>query len=66
MMECPLAVNATAALSKASTDNAKTAAALTAVYQPLQSAPEQTIALVFPLRLPNRGHTYLQCCVFLI
>ena len=66
MMECPLAVNAEAALSKASTDNAKIAPVLTTASRPLQSALEQTSALVRPPRLPNRGHTYLQCCVFLI
>jgi hypothetical protein len=26
----------------------------------------ESSALTTPLRLPNRGHTYLRCCVFLI
>lgn len=65
IMECPLAVNATAALSKARTDNAKIVPVLTNVNRPLQ-ALEQKSALVRHPRLPNRGHTYLQGCVFLI
>jgi len=66
MMDCPLAVNATAVLSKAKPDNANSALALTNVSQPLVNSPEQTTAFARPLRLPNRGHTYLRCCVFLI
>ena len=66
VMECPLAVNATAALSKASADNGKIAPAVTTANRRLPGAPERTNALVRPPHLPNRGHTYLQCCVFLI
>ena len=66
MMDCPLAVNATAALSKAGPDNAKVGLPLTSVIEPLLGSLEQRPALIPPLRLPNRGHTYLRCCVFLI
>lgn len=66
MMDCPLAVNATAALSKAGPDTAKVSLALTNVSDPRLSNLEQRTALARPLRLPNRGHTYLHCCVFLI
>ena len=66
MMDCPLAVNATAALSKAGSDNAKVGLALTSANKPLLSSLEQRPGLIPPLRLPNRGHTYLRCCVFLI
>lgn len=31
-----------------------------------QNSQEQLSPLSPPLRLPNRGHTYLRCCVFLI
>jgi hypothetical protein len=27
---------------------------------------QETSSLSAPLRLPNRGHTYLHCCAFLI
>ncbi len=66
MMDCPLAVNATAALSKAGPDTAKVGLALTNVSEPLLNSLEQRTTLSRPLRLPNRGHTYLRCCVFLI
>ena len=66
MMDCPLAVDATAALSKATPDNAHSAPSLANEYRPETVAFEKTAALAPPLRLPNRGHTYLQCCVFLI
>lgn len=66
MMDCPLAVNTTAALSKTGTDNAYAQFALTSVNQPSLDSLEQTTALAPPPRLPNRGHTYLRCCVFLI
>ncbi|MBC8031385.1 MAG: hypothetical protein H7Z16_14845 [Pyrinomonadaceae bacterium] len=66
MMDCPLAVNATAALSRAGSDNANVGFALTNVNQPPVHSLEQITALAAPPRLPNRGHTYLRCCVFLI
>jgi len=66
MMDCPLAVNATAALSKAGADHSNPGLALTDVSQPPLDSLEQLTALVSPPRLPNRGHTYLRCCVFLI
>jgi hypothetical protein len=66
MIDCPLAVNATAALSKARTDLSAVALLSSSALSPHSNSPEQTSAFVRPLRLPNRGHTYLQCCVFLI
>lgn len=65
-MDCPLAVNATAALSKARPDKASTALPLTRASFHLPELQEQANALSPPLLLPNRGHTYLRCCVFLI
>jgi hypothetical protein len=67
MMDCPLAVNASAALSKARPDLSNLSLTPARVTDSLPNKPEQTVALSSsPLRLPNRGHTYLRCCVFLI
>lgn len=66
MDNCPLAVNATAAISKAKRDESRSAYALTSATAAFQNVVEQTLPLSPPPRLPNRGHTYLQCCVFLI
>ncbi|HEV7798268.1 MAG TPA: hypothetical protein VGO73_08940 [Pyrinomonadaceae bacterium] len=66
MMDCPLAVNASAALSKAKQDQSNSALLLTRANGPLPNPAKQATALSPPLRLPNRGHTYLHCCVFLI
>ena len=64
-MDCPMAVNASAALSKAQNDDTSVAL-LPAAGEILSHATEQLRPLAPPLRLPNRGHTYLRCCVFLI
>lgn len=66
MTDCPLAVNATAALSKARPDQATVAAPLTRPNFAPPPLQELTTAQSPPLVLPNRGHTYLRCCVFLI
>jgi hypothetical protein len=66
MLDCPLAVTATAALSKAGSDQASAALPDSNERTVLANSPEQTNAFARPLRLPNRGHTYLHCCVFLI
>lgn len=66
MRDCPLAVNATAALSKARPDESASAIVRARVVAPLNSVQEQLAALAPLSALPNRGHTYLRCCVFLI
>jgi hypothetical protein len=66
MMECPLAVNASAVLSKAGSDDSNIALPSGSEIASLSNLPKQTSALARPLRLPNRGHTYLRCCSFLI
>jgi hypothetical protein len=66
MMDCPLAVNARAALSKAKPDTSRTALPHTRASARLPLLREQATALSPPTLLPNRGHTYLRCCVFLI
>jgi hypothetical protein len=66
MMDCPLVVNATAVLSKAGADDSTIALRTSGESDPLTNLTEQTNVQGRPLRLPNRGHTYLRCCVFLI
>jgi len=66
MMDCPLAVNAMAVLSKATPDQSNVALPSRDELPSLSNPPEQTSAFARPLRLPNRGHTYLHCCSFLI
>ncbi len=66
MNACPLAVSRAAVASKTRVGDTSEPAA---VQQSLLSSDlmrEQTTPLSPPLRLPNRGHTYLRCCVFLI
>ncbi|MEA2203778.1 MAG: hypothetical protein QOE77_554 [Blastocatellia bacterium] len=62
---CPLMSTAVAAVSKPRANEATTTAvepvALTAFLNQQETASKST-----PLRLPNRGHTYLHCCAFLI
>lgn len=66
MMDCPLAVNATAALTEARPDQSQSALPWGSEIASLSNLLEQTSASARPLRLPNRGHTYLHCCSFLI
>lgn len=66
-MDCPMAITATAALSKVQQPD-DTSVVLTADSPRaiISNLTEQGRTLAPPLRLPNRGHTYLRCCVFLI
>ena len=66
--ECPLALSRAIAITKRSDNNKQSATpAVIAVTTPAIPVPaEQHAALSRPSRLPNRGHTYLRCCVFLI
>lgn len=66
MMDCPLAVIATAALSKAAPDQASVALPASSERTGFANSPERTSAFARTLRPPNRGHTYLHFCVFLI
>jgi hypothetical protein len=66
MMDCPLAVNAAAALAKAGSDQSNAASVSVSGRTFLSDSPAQASAFVRPLRLPNRGHTHLRLCVFLI
>jgi hypothetical protein len=66
MTDCPLAINATAALANPRTDQSKTIALTNSAINQNLEPLEHRGAFLHPLRLPNRGHTYLHCCVFLI
>lgn len=66
MDNCPLAVNATAALSKVTSDYSSSILAPARSNISLTNINEQILSLSPPSLLPNRGHTYLRCCVFLI
>lgn len=65
--ECPLALSRAVAIAKATGSNQSVDSVATAPSAPVVAdSPAQHIALSPLARLPNRGHTYLRCCVFLI
>jgi hypothetical protein len=66
MKECPLAVGRTALAAKMRDHEVAAAPVLARSILPPESGLERTSPLSAPARLPNRGHTYLRCCVFLI
>jgi len=66
MKDCPLVVNATAATSKNSSQLPDPARGPVTVLPFIETTSEQSdtfFVVPFP---PNRGPTYLRCCVFLI
>ena len=66
MSECPLMIGATAAVSKSSSNSPDL---LGAMHEPISlpvSEGELTQRQIVDPFLPNRGPTYLRCCVFLI
>ena len=66
MNSCPLAMGRTAVVAKPHYSDTSVNPALTRSFLPQLSFNEITVPLNVPLRLPNRGHTYLNCCSFLI
>lgn len=65
--ECPLALSRAVAITKRSDDKQSASPAVIAVTKwTVPITTEQHTALSRSSRLPNRGHTYLRCCVFLI
>lgn len=67
MRECPLALSRAVAVTKTSGGKQATAPiALPLKALHVESSTEQHASLTPVARLPNRGHTYLRCCVFLI
>lgn len=66
MKDCPFAVSKAAVVNKARNGEMSVAPALAHSILAPDNSPEQKGPLSAPARLPNRGHTYLRCCVFLI
>ena len=65
--DCPLALSRAVAVTK-SIDSKQVAVTFAPAPKALFVAPspERQTSLASKARLPNRGHTYLSCCVFLI
>jgi len=66
MNGCPLAMGRAAVVAKTRESDLNSAQALAPTVLPNLNSAERTSPLLSPLRVPNRGHTYLHCCVFLI
>ena len=66
MMRCPLALNGVAVVTKASSKQIAAPVALSPSCLPTENFLELSTSLSPRPFLPNRGHTYLHCCVFLI
>lgn len=66
MKDCPLVVNATAATSKSSGHLPAPARGPVSVLPLIEKHPELSKTPFVVAFLPNRGPTYLRCCVFLI
>lgn len=65
MLGCPLATQGTAVITKVGFKDASAAAPVNPVTA-LQNPGEQRHSSSTHFHLPNRGHTYLRCCTFLI
>jgi hypothetical protein len=66
MTACPLAMSRTVVTAKKSTDETYSATTVPSANVPTRSPIEQPDLVVTQFRLPNRGHTYLRVCSFLI
>jgi hypothetical protein len=66
MNDCPFAVSRTVVVNKSRNGEVSVAPALAQSIRLPANSPEQKSPLSAQARLPNRGHTYLRCCVFLI
>jgi hypothetical protein len=66
MTACPLAMTRTTVAAKNAGDETSSATTVAPTNLPSLNLLEQTAPLVTQVRLPNRGHTYLRCCSFLI
>ena len=66
MSDCPLAIGATAVISKSSSTSPDLAGATTAALPRAVSDGELPQRHIVDPFLPNRGPTYLRCCVLLI
>ena len=63
---CPLNSAAATVTTKPRASDTLVAASVERTSLPAFPGNAETSPLTSPLRLPNRGHTYLRCCVFLI
>ena len=66
MSDCPLALSRTVVVAKSGGRETSSATTVANANLPTQNPIEQPTPLVSQVRLPNRGHTYLRCCSFLI
>ena len=66
MTDCPLAGSKAAVVTKTRGDGPHASQAVAHSYHPAPKSAEQPARLSATPLLPNRGHTYLRCCVFLI
>lgn len=66
MTDCPLAGSKAAVVTKTRGDDARASQTVAHSYYPEPKSLEQPTRLSATPLLPNRGHTYLRCCVFLI
>jgi len=66
MSACPLAMSRTVVTAKKGIDETGSAATVAYANLPIQNRVEQPAPVVSQVRLPNRGHTYLRVCSFLI
>ena len=66
MKDCPLAMNATAIAAKANTNSPESTQGTTAELPVGAGNGELPQKHVIAPLVPNRGPTYLRCCVFLI
>ena len=66
MSDCPLAMSRTVVVAKSGARETSSATIVANANLPTQNLIEQPVPLISQVRLPNRGHTYLRCCSFLI
>jgi len=67
MSECPLAPSRAVAITRTTDRKPQIASILFPSNAPTLSTVSELDSAVLPIaRLPNRGHTYLRCCAFLI
>ncbi len=66
MKDCPLAVGRAAIPAKIRLNEVIAAPVFAHSILPAENVQGRTSPLFIQARLPNRGHTYLRCCVFLI
>jgi hypothetical protein len=66
MSACPLAMSRMVVAAKHTGQETNSATTSINSNLPIQNCCEQIAPVVTQVRLPNRGHTYLRCCSFLI